>query len=66
MYHFSLDLRQKISSERKFQRPGTRQKQNFWKPLVDLILGKMNIFLYWLAVLVWRDLNRISWFLSGI
>ena len=25
----------------------------------------MNIFLYWLEVLVWRDLSRISWFLSG-
>ena len=34
--------------------------------LVDLILGKMNIFLYWLEVLHWKDLNRISWFLSGI
>jgi hypothetical protein len=35
MYHFSLELRQKISSERKFQRPGTRQKQKFWKPCLS-------------------------------
>jgi hypothetical protein len=35
MYHFSLELRQKVSSERKFQRPGTRQKQKFWKPCLS-------------------------------
>jgi hypothetical protein len=32
MYHFSVELREKISSERKFYRPGTRQKQKLWKP----------------------------------
>jgi hypothetical protein len=26
MYHLSLELRQKISSERKFQRPGTQDR----------------------------------------
>jgi hypothetical protein len=49
MYHFSLELRQKVSSERKFQRPGTRQKQKFWKPClrwdrphVDLFATSLN------------------------
>jgi hypothetical protein len=39
MYHFSLELRQKISSERKFQRPGTRQKHK-WEIFCDWCSGR--------------------------
>jgi hypothetical protein len=44
MYHFFLELRQKISSERKFQRPDTRQKQKFWvQQLADFLVYLFEI-----------------------